>query len=136
VMTDLGDPKAAYATLKTASDALKTYLSYRDPAKRAELTTKVTGRTPKGGEPTDVSTWLKQIEKDHADLSAGGDFKHHKAPEEGFLDFDEAVVLALTGAGLTWGGTYRRAKDIMHFDLRQAEGAKVDAARNAHKANN
>ena len=68
-------------------------------------------------------------------LSAGGDFTNHKPPEEGFLDLDEAVVLALTGAGLTWGGTYRRAKDIMHFDLRQAEGAKVHSARTAHNAN-
>ena len=44
-------------------------------------------------------------------------------------------MLALTGAGLTWGGTYPGAKDIMHFDLRQAEGAKIDAARAAHVAN-
>ena len=64
-----------------------------------------------------------------------GDFKKHKPPEEGFLDLDESVVLALSGAGLTWGGTYPTDKDIMHFDLREAEGAKIHAARTAHVAN-
>jgi D-alanyl-D-alanine carboxypeptidase len=121
--------------LRTASDALKTYFSYRDLTRLPELTEKLAGRTPGKGEPVDVPSWLELIKKDHAALSAGGDFSNHKPPEEGFLDLDEAVVLALTGAGLTWGGTYRRAKDIMHFDLRQAEGAKVHAARTAHNAN-
>lgn len=82
-----------------------------------------------------LAPWLALINKDHAALSAGGDFQNHKPPEKGFLDLDEAVVLALTDAGLTWGGTYARAKDIMHFDLRQAEGSKVHAARTAHNAN-
>ena len=93
------------------------------------------GRTPAKGEPTDVPAWLEQIEKDHAALSASGDFEKHKPPEQGFLDLDEAVVLALTGAGLTWGGTYPGAKDLMHFDLREAEGAAVNKARRAHVAN-
>jgi hypothetical protein len=135
VMTDIGDPKAAYATLRTASDALKAYFSYRDPAKLAELTEKVKGHAPAKGEPTDAPTWLEQIRKDHKALDNRGDFANHKAPEQGFLDFNEAVVLALTDAGLTWGGTYKRAKDVMHFDLREGEGAKVNAARNAHRAN-
>lgn len=44
-------------------------------------------------------------------------------------------MLALTGAGLTWGGTYPGAKDLMHFDLRQGDGAKIQTARTAHTAN-
>jgi hypothetical protein len=135
VLTRLGGPKAAYATLKAASDALKTYFSYRHPTRLPKLREKLAGRTPGKGEPVDVPSWLELINKDHAALSAGGDFTNHKPPEQGFLDLDEAVVLALTGAGLTWGGTYPRAKDLMHFDLRQAEGAKVQAARTAHNAN-
>ena len=134
VLTRLGGPKAAYATLKTASDALKTYFSYRHPTRLPKLTEKLAGRTPGKGEPVDVPSWLERIKKDHAALRAGGDFANHKPPEEGFLDLDKAVVLALTGAGLKWGGTYPRAKDIMHFDLRRAEGAKVHAARTAHNA--
>ena len=35
VMTSLGDAKASYTALKAASDAFKTYFSYRDPANRA-----------------------------------------------------------------------------------------------------
>ena len=61
--------------------------------------------------------------------------KKHKAPEEGFLDLDERVVMALAGAGLTWGGTYKTAKDIMHFDLREGDGAKVNTARIKHTDN-
>jgi D-alanyl-D-alanine carboxypeptidase len=132
VMARTDDPKAAYGALRTASEALKTYLSYRDPANRAALDAKVTAHAAVKGEPTDATTWIEQIEKDHVALGASGDFTGHKPPEEGFIDLNEAVVLALTGAGLTWGGTYPGAKDIMHFDLRQGEGAKVDAARKAH----
>jgi hypothetical protein len=140
VNTTLGDARTAFTALKAASEALTTYFSYRDAANLPALTTQVHGHTAAKGEPTDVPGWLKQINADHADLSADGtDFEKHKPPEEGFIDLDEAVVLALTGAGLTWGGTYGSAnggaKDIMHFDLREAEGAKIQAARTAHTSN-
>src|SRR5690606_21816816 len=95
----------------------------------------VAAHTPAAGEPTDAAGWLKVIEQDHAALNNTGDFKKHKAPEEGFLDLDERVVMALAGAGLTWGGTYRAAKDIMHFDLREGDGAKVNTARIKHTDN-
>jgi hypothetical protein len=36
---------------------------------------------------------------------------------------------------LTWGGTYNDTKDLMHFDLRSGEGAKIQSARTKHKAN-
>jgi hypothetical protein len=135
VTTSLGDAKASYAALKAASDALKTYFSYRNAANLKALTSAVQGHTAAKGEPRDLAGWQKQIEADYTELNGKGDFDNHKPPEEGFLDLDESVVLALTGAGLTWGGTYPGAKDIMHFDLRQAEGAKIDAARAAHVAN-
>ena len=135
VLTSLGDAKASYTALKAASEALKTYFSYRDAANLGALTTAVQGHTAATGEPADLPGWQKQIEADYAALNEKGDFKDHKPPEEGFLDLDESVVLALTGAGLTWGGTYGGDKDIMHFDLRQAEGAKIQTARTAHVAN-
>lgn len=135
VTTSLGDPQASFTALKAASDALRTYFSFRDPANLAALTAAVSGHTPAKGEPADLAGWQQQIEADYAELKDKGDFKKHKPPEEGFLDLDESVVLALTGAGLTWGGTYGGDKDVMHFDLRQAEGAKIHAARAAHVAN-
>jgi hypothetical protein len=47
-----------------------------------------------------------------------------------------SVLLALTGAGLTWGGTYLTAKDLMHFDDRtSADGAKIQTERTAHTPN-
>ncbi|MGZ4640333.1 MAG: hypothetical protein ACXV2J_14895 [Actinomycetes bacterium] len=51
------------------------------------------------------------------------------------MDLDKALVLAMADAGLTWGGTYGGGKDIMHFDLREGEGGKIDEKRNAHTAN-
>ncbi len=132
VTTSLGDAQASYTALDAASDAMKTYFSYRDPANLAALTTAVQGHTAAKGEPTDLAGWQKQIEADYTALKDTGDFKKHKSPDEGFLDLNESVVMALVGAGLTWGGTYPGDKDIMHFDLRQGDGAKIQAARTAH----
>jgi len=47
---------------------------------------------------------------------------------------EEWILENLHGAGLTWGGTYPTAKDLMHFDLRQGDGAKIQTARTAHTA--
>jgi hypothetical protein len=135
VGTSLGDAQASFTALKGASDALKTYFSYRDPANLAALTAAVTGHKAAAGEPADLAGWQRQIAADYEALNGKGDFNKHKPPEEGFLDLHESVVLALTGVGLTWGGMYPTDKDIMHFDLREAEGAKIDSARRAHVAN-
>jgi hypothetical protein len=135
LMKPIGDTEAAFTTLTAASEALKTYLSYGGSGHLPELTDKVTQHTAAKGEPADVAGWLAQIEKDHKSLGGAADFSGHKSPEEGFIDLDRAVVLALTGAGLFWGGTYAKAKDIMHFDLREGDGAKVDAARKSHRDN-
>ena len=135
VLAKLGDAKAAYASLTQASQALQTYLSYTDSANATELTDKVSHHKPLVGEPADLPGWSKQIAKDAAALAGAGDFKSHKSAEEGFIDLDQSVVMALAGAGLTWGGTYNTAKDIMHFDLREGDGAGIHSARTAHKAN-
>src|SRR5262249_39099893 len=106
VMTDLGAAKDAYTDLTDASDALKTYLSYREKANEKDLTDKVSKHIPLKGEPADVKGWLKQIESDAKALQSDPDFDKHKSAEEGFMDLNQSVVLALTGAGLKWGGTY------------------------------
>ena len=52
------------------------------------------------------------------------------------MDLNQSVVLALTGAGLKWGGTYPSGKDLTHFYLRESgDAAKIDVARAAHTAN-
>jgi len=89
---------------------------------------------PLKGEPTDLAGWVKQIEKDRTSV-AGGDFANHTAAAQGFMDLDKALVLAMADAGLYWGGQYGGSKDIMHFDLREGDGAAIEKARNAHKAN-
>ena len=124
-----------YAKLKKASDALVTYFSYRNAAKVAELKAKVRLHASADGEPVNVDDWLAQINQDYAQLKDTGDFEGHKDPEQGFLDFNEAVVAKLIGVGLTWGGTYPGAKDMMHFDLREGDGAHINEARKAHKNN-
>ena len=120
VLTSLGDAKASYTALKAASEALKTYFSYRDAANLGALTTAVQGHTAATGEPADLPGWQKQIEADYAALNEKGDFKDHKPPEEGFLDLDESVVLALTGAGPHVGRHVRRRQG--HHALRPAAG--------------
>ena len=50
------------------------------------------------------------------------------------MNLSKALVLAMADAGLTWGGQYGGGKDIMHFDLREGDGAAIDRARTAHKA--
>jgi hypothetical protein len=128
----LGKAGAAYDILSAVSRAISTYLSFTgaDDTTLAEL---VRNHTPLKGEPTDLAGWVKQIEKDRKSV-AGGDFAGHTAAAEGFMDLDKALVLAMADAGLTWGGTYGGGKDIMHFDLREGEGAAIERARNAHTA--
>ncbi|HKD96671.1 MAG TPA: M15 family metallopeptidase [Micromonosporaceae bacterium] len=135
VMDEITDPTTAYDTLKGASDALALYLSFHDRSKAADLKAQVDKHTALRGEPRDAAGWQKQIDKDFKDMRDARDFNDHTPATQGFLDLNKAVVLALTGAGLTWGGTYPGAKDLMHFDLRDAEGAKIQAARTAHTAN-
>ncbi len=134
ITSNFGDSKAAYPIIEAASDAMETYFSYRDAANLAALTTAVQGHKAAAGEPKDLAGWQKQIEADYTELNGKGDFKKHKPPEEGFFDLDKNIVMALVDAGLTWGGTYPGAKDLMHFDLRQGDGAKIQTARTAHTA--
>ena len=107
VTTPLGDAKASYTApeerIRRPEDVL---LVSRPGQPRCALTKAVNGYTALKDEPADLPGWQKQIETDYLALKDKGDFKKHKPPEEGFLDLDESVVLALTGTGLTWGGTY------------------------------
>jgi hypothetical protein len=133
-ITDAGlGTKEAFEVLKGASDALVTYFSYRSKENRGALEDKLKGRVTRKGEPTDEPGWLHQIEVDYKALDGRGDFANHNDPAKGFLDFQKSVVLALSAAGLTWGGTYNGPKDMMHFDLRNSgDAALVDKRRKEH----
>lgn len=127
-------PREAFQVLKSASGALVTYFSYRSEDNKHVLEDKLKHHIAGKGEPTDYAGWLRQINADHKLLSGRGDFAEHNDPAMGFLDFQESVVMALTAAGLTWGGTYAGPKDMMHFDLREGgPAARVDKARKSDK---
>jgi hypothetical protein len=106
-----------YDLLKEASGTLETYFAL--PGKPKELEALVDKLKKSGKDTRDADAWRKQIEQDHAALTAKGtDFSDHADPEKGFVDLDKRMVLALTSAGLYWGGMYGEAKDVMHFDWR------------------
>jgi len=63
------------------------------------------------------SWWIKHQKADRA-LRGRGDLVGRDPRKIGTMDLDERLVRALTDAGLTWGGMYKGAKDLMHFDDR------------------
>lgn len=100
-----------------ASQALADYLSLAG-ADAATLTPYVE-RAADAGDPHNVAWWQRRLRTD-ADYIKYWDFGKHDKPEEtGYMDLPKKLVLALTGpADLLWGGEYKKAKDIMHFDVR------------------
>ncbi len=96
--------------LHGASEALRAYLSLSD----ADLAARVAAN----GQGHDLAWWREQLAADRA-ISKDSEFDGHTDPAKGgFMDLSRELVEVLVGAGLTWGGTYRGGKDIMHFDLR------------------
>lgn len=143
------DVSKAWDAHREASDALVTYLGLgaKIDAKEFVDLVKACGE-PKGvkwNQPdkgtwwTDLA-WWKQRVTDDSGLQDTYDFseqKHHGyAAKTGYMDLSKEVVEALVAAGLTWGGQYGGAKDMMHFDWRSGgDAAKVDTARAADKPN-
>ncbi len=54
--------------------------------------------------------------------------------QSGFLDLDQRLIDALVAAGLTWGGSWSRSKDFMHFELHQARSMPPTAPAQAQPA--
>ncbi|HLO28829.1 MAG TPA: M15 family metallopeptidase [Anaerolineales bacterium] len=117
--------------LNTESEALKTYFSLgKDKDKLKEHVEALHNAGNKRENKRSVEDWQKLIEEDYAALydptggkdkkgEGKGDFAGHNDPaQKGFMELDRLLVEALTKSGLTWGGTYGGAKDLMHFDLR------------------
>jgi hypothetical protein len=100
-----------------ASDALAEYLRLADDLGGARLQSLV-AKAQAGGDSRTLAWWKNRLTSDRAVLPHW-DFQNVKRPEKtGYMDLPRDLVLALTGAGLYWGGQYSGSKDIMHFDLR------------------
>lgn len=112
-----GDAAAVWRQHDRASRALASYLQLADGA-QAQLEAAV-ARARAAGDPHDLPWWRKRVADDR-DLLPHWDFANHPAPERtGYMDLPEELVVALVDqAGMTWGGQYRQAKDMMHFDYR------------------
>jgi len=100
-----------------ASEALAEYLRLADNVDSPQLQKLVTASQTRG-DTNGLEWWKSWITKDRSNIKHW-DFQHHPNPQQrGYLDLPRQLVVALVTAGLTWGGQYRREKDIMHFDLR------------------
>ena len=113
------DVAAQWTAMKSASDALRDYFALRGEGAEAKIEALLAAH-PEARAQGDAAAWKKTIEDDLAKLKKTGTWKHGD-PGKSMLSLDEDLVLALTKAGLTWGGMYQPAKagrDLMHFDWR------------------
>ena len=120
----LGSPKATvraqWSDMKAASDALAGYFALRGDGAEVKIETQLRAH-PAARDKGDAAAWKKLIEDDYTKLTPTDTWKHGD-PAKGMLSLDLDLVLALTKAGLTWGGMYpspRDGRDLMHFDWRQ-----------------
>jgi len=102
---------------RAASDDLVAYLALADDLDGETLKARVAAVSDLGDK-KGIDWWKERIKKD-VKATTGFDFgKHAKPKEVGYMDLTEDLIVAMNAAGLTWGGTYRFAKDIQHFDWR------------------
>lgn len=111
---------AAWDSHHRASETLAEYLRLADDVDGQRLRTLVNGVQARGDTRT-LAWWKTRIDTDRSNLkNKKWDFVNHDHPEQfGYMDLPRALVVALVGAGLKWGGQLQGAKDIMHFDLRE-----------------
>jgi hypothetical protein len=108
---------AAWDIHHRASQTLAEYLRLADDLGGARLRELVTNAQSRG-ETKNLDWWKNRIATDRSVIKYW-DFPDTKHPElTGYMDLPRELVVALADAGLLWGGLYRTAKDIMHFDLR------------------
>ena len=144
------DVGAAWDAHREASDALVAYLGLAANVESTAFADRVKAcgepKAVKWDQPTtgawwnDVEWWKKRVTDDRglADTYDFSEEPHHGyAVKTGYMDLAKEVVVALVGAGLTWGGQYGQgAKDIMHFDWRSGgDAAKIHEARGADEPN-
>ncbi|MCE7011434.1 hypothetical protein LWC34_52785 [Kibdelosporangium philippinense] len=114
--------EASYDKLDEASDAMQEYFALGAKERRADLEEKVAALGGTDPKKRTVDQWAKAIADDRKKLPAISASKDWAKPEQGFLDLDKRLVMAMVDAGLTWLGddTIGGGRDIMHFDTRAA----------------
>ena len=113
------DVGAQWDDMKAASDALRDYFALRGEGAEARIETLLIAH-PAARARADAGTWKKAIEDDLARLRKTDTWRRGD-PTKTMMSLDKDLVLALTNAGLTWGGMYKRpenGRDLMHFDWR------------------
>jgi hypothetical protein len=101
-----------------ASDTLAEYLRLADDV-NGQRVQSLAAESLSRGDSRSLEEWRTRITEDRAVIKYW-DFPAHKHPElTGYMDLPRELVVALAGAGLLWGGQYKTAKDMMHFDLRE-----------------
>ena len=109
---------AAWDIHHRASETLAEYLRLADDVE-SQRVQKLVADARSRGDTESLAWWKIWITTDRSMLKHW-DFPRHKTPHQrGYMDLPRELVVALVGAGLMWGGQYRTAKDIMHFDLRE-----------------
>ena len=114
---DVGDQ---WSDMKAASDALRDYFALRGEGAEARIEALLIAH-PAARARGDAATWKKAIEDDLARLRKTDTWRRGD-PTKTMMSLDKDLVLALTNAGLTWGGMYKRpenGRDLMHFDWRE-----------------
>ncbi|RSM60053.1 hypothetical protein DMH04_54745 [Kibdelosporangium aridum] len=112
--------EASYDKLAEASEAMREYFALGAKERRTELEEKVAALGAADAKKRTADQWAKAIAEDRRKLPAISASKDWSKPEQGFLDLDKRLVLAMVDAGLTWLGddTIGGGRDIMHFDTR------------------
>ena|GEM_PF-2177459 len=114
VPSDAGE---AWDIHRRASEALAEYLRLADNVDSPQVQ-KLVAEAQARGDTNGLEWWKFWITKDRSNIK-NWDFQHHPNPQQrGYMDLPRQLVVTLVTAGLTWGGQYRREKDMMHFDLR------------------
>lgn len=117
--------------LEEASDSMRDYFALRNDETALQEAAK---RLSTPDKPVTAEELKKQIEEDYKWLYDKSDFKapteagaEERDPAKGFMDLPKELVVALVEAGgLTWGGMFKTAKDIQHFQLNGVLGNDED----------
>ena len=112
-----GPVMAQWAATQLASTDVVAYLNLDQAGLEAQIQAMLAiNPSVKAAERT-LSWWTARQQEDRA-LKGKGELKGRDPRATGIMELDPRLVEALDKAGLTWGGMYNHAKDLMHFDDR------------------
>jgi hypothetical protein len=121
------DVETQWALTEAASDDVRMYLDADTPTLEFYVNELAAARPSLPAKQRSLSFWQANQKKDRA-LKGKGDLKGRDPRKRGIMDLDLRLVRALTEAGLTWGGMFKTAKDLMHFDDRSVFRKKASAS--------